>query len=83
MFSNHASTRMQQRGIPPLIVDLLLLYGVEEHDGRGAVRRYFDKRTRRQLERHLGRQVIRRIDDLWDAYLVEADGDIVTVGWRR
>lgn len=83
MLTDHASTRMQQRAIPPLIIDLLLLYGVEEHDGRGAIRRYFDKRTRRQLEHHLGRQIVRRIDDLLDAYLVEAGGDIVTVGWRR
>jgi hypothetical protein len=35
------------------------------------------------LEHHLGRQIVRRIDDLLDAYLVEAGGDIVTVGWRR
>lgn len=55
MPTRHACIRAQQRAIPSMIIDLLLQYGVEEHDGHGAVRRYFDKRTRQQLERRLGR----------------------------
>ena len=37
MNSRHAATRAQQRGIPPLVDQLLDLYGQEEHDGHGAV----------------------------------------------
>ena len=74
---------MQQRCIDPLIIDLLLRYGVEQHDRRGAVRRYFDKAARKALRRNIGRLMYRRLDHYWNAYLVESDGQIVTVGWRH
>jgi len=83
MYTRHAKTRMQQRGIDPLIVDLLLQYGSEEHDGRGAIRRFFDKTARRSLRRNIGRNLYRHLDHYWNAYLVESDGQIVTVGWRH
>lgn len=41
--SQHAKIRVQQRGIPPLIDQLLDLYGREQYDGRGGVVSYFDK----------------------------------------
>lgn len=37
MKTAHAQKRAQQRGIPPLIDELLDLYGREQHDGRGGV----------------------------------------------
>ena len=83
MYTKHARTRMQQRCIDPLIVDLLLQYGAEEYDRRGAVRRYFDKIARNSLRKNIGRHMYRRLDHYWDAYLVERDGQIVTVGWRH
>jgi hypothetical protein len=41
---------MQQRGIPPLVVDWLLRFGHMRHDHRGAIVYYFDKHSRRDLE---------------------------------
>jgi len=74
---------MQQRSVDPLVVDLLLQYGAEQHDKHGGVRRYFDKRSRRRLRRAIGRQSFSRLDDLLNSYLVEQDGHIITVGWRH
>ena len=62
----HASIRSQQRGIPPLVVDLLLQFGCREHDHTGAEIVYFDRRSKKRLE----------------SYAVLADGEIVTVGAR-
>ena len=83
MYTKHARTRMQQRSVDPLLVDLLLRYGAEQHDKRGGVRRYFDKPSRRCLRRAIGRQAFSRLNDLLNAYLVEQDGYIITVGWRH
>jgi hypothetical protein len=33
--TSHARVRMQQRGIPPAALDVLLEYGREAHDHRG------------------------------------------------
>ena len=78
-----ARNRMQQRCVNPLIVDLLLDYGAEQHVKRGRVRRCFDKRSRRTLRRAIGRQAYNRLDDLLYAFLIEQDGYVITVGWRH
>jgi hypothetical protein len=49
----HAQTRLQQRGIPPLVVDLLMQFGSSFRCG-GAERLMFDKTAIRRLRRHLG-----------------------------
>lgn len=41
--SRHAQIRMQQRSIPPMVDQLLDLYGQEEHDGHGAVTIYLNR----------------------------------------
>ena len=80
--TKHAKVRMQQRRIDPLTVDLLLRYGTEEHDHRGAIRLFFNNSSRKDLRKHIGRQTYKRLEHCWDAYCVESDGQIVTVGWR-
>jgi hypothetical protein len=80
----HASTRSQQRGIPPLIDQLLDLYGHEEYDGHGGVLVYFDKRSRRHLEHDMGREPVRRISEWLNAYKIRSsiDGSTITLGHR-
>ena len=80
--TRHASTRCQQRGIPPLIVKWLLEYGTRSKGHHGTETCYFDKRARKRIEKACGRQIVRRLDDLLDAYLVVAEDEIVTVGHR-
>jgi len=49
----HARTRSQQRGIPPMLVDLLLQFGSERQQN-GATVYYFDRRARRNLDAYVG-----------------------------
>ena len=49
--TKHAEARAQQRGIPPLIDQLLDLYGHEQYDGNGAVVVFLDKDSIRRMER--------------------------------
>ena len=65
-------------------MDWLNLFGEEGFDGRGGIRRYFSKRSRRAMERAFGSGPVRRMADYLDTYLVESvdDGTIVTVGHR-
>jgi hypothetical protein len=77
--SQHAKTRMQQRGIPRRVIDWLAAYGEVDHQ-RGAELFYFTGRARKALERDVGRRMMRRNEKALDAYMVCADGEIVTVG---
>lgn len=80
----HAEQRCQQRGIPQLILHWLSDYGREQFDGRGARILWFDKASRRRLEREVGREPVRRMHEWLNAYAVVAvrDGQIITTGHR-
>ena len=82
MLSNHAKNRMQQRAIPPLILDLLYRYGREQQQS-GATVLFFDKQSRKRVLKAL-EDITSRFDKLSDAYLIEADdgGTTITVGHR-
>jgi len=81
--TEHARARMQQRGISPAALDLLLDYGREAHDHRGCRIVRFDKRSRRRVMRELGNELFRRFERYFDAYAVVAEDDaVVTVGHR-
>ena len=79
--SQHASKRSQQRGIPPLIVDLLLEFGTREHDGNGAEVCYFDRGAKRRLQSYAGGLIGKLSEDL-DAYAIVSGDEVVTVGSR-
>lgn len=79
--SRHAQIRCQQRGVPPLIVEWLLTYGAEQRSA-GATKRFFDRQARRRLAADYGAEVIDRLGDLLNLYLVEGDERIVTAGVR-
>lgn len=81
MYSDHARVRMQQRGVPPLIVEWLLQYGATVHDHRGGRICYFDKDSLKRIRREKGDIAVRRFHELFDSYAVIADdGTVVTVG---
>lgn len=82
--SHHATRRAQQRGIPPLIDQLLDLYGQEQHDGHGGVILYMDKNSIRRMERDMGREPVRQLSRWQHAYKVKSstDGCTITVGYR-
>lgn len=88
--SKHAEVRSQQRGIPPFVIQLLDKYGVEEYVGRGSVKRYFNKKSIRNMERDMWREPVSKFTKWYQAYeVVSTDGELVTVGyvtkriWRK
>lgn len=83
MITPHAQARMQQRGIPPGILDLLLSYGSVEHDHHGAEVYHFDEAAIRRLQHDIGREPVRRMHEYLNAYAVYGtDGTLVTTGHR-
>lgn len=81
--SKHAEVRSQQRGIPPLIINLLKVFGEKTHDNNGAVILHFTKKSKRRLEKAVGREVICRLSEWLDSYAVQSlDGNLITVGKR-
>lgn len=81
--TNHARTRIQQRGIPEVIVENLLDFGREAYDHHGGRIIYFDRRAREELRRTCGKDTYKRLEARLDAYAVVAsDGDVITVGHR-
>ncbi|MGZ5160499.1 MAG: hypothetical protein ACXWIT_08200 [Burkholderiales bacterium] len=82
MLTQHATHRKQQRGIPPAIINWLQEFGAIEH-ALAARKRFFDKRARKRLSQAIGHEVVDRLGDLMNCYLVEGlDGTIITVGHR-
>jgi hypothetical protein len=83
-FTQHAAERLQQRGVPPLIAGWLLDYGEETFDGRGAVVRYFTRRSIRRMEREFGVAPVKRLSEYLRCYLVQSndDGSVITIGKR-
>jgi hypothetical protein len=79
--STHATVRCQQRGIPPIVVDLLLQFGHRQHDHAGAEIVYFDRRSRKRIESYVG-GLISKLSEHLDSYAVVADGMVITVGTR-
>lgn len=75
--THHAGVRARQRGIPPLVVDVLQSYGASIR--RHGVEIYFlDKEGRRRAESYLGRAA-KQLSQFLDTYIVVADdGDVVT-----
>lgn len=83
MNTKHAEERSQQRCIPPMIDQLLDLYGQEEHVGQGAIVLYLSKSSIRSMERDLGRRPVSRLAEWFGAYKVKTtDGHTITIGHR-
>ena len=84
IMTDHARQRQQQRGVPPMIVDWLLHYGETTYIGRGAKARFFTKRRVRSLEKSMGRQIVRRMAEYMDCFLIQDNEEpvVITVGKR-
>ena len=81
--TKHAQDRQQQRGVPPIIIDLLQLHGSVEHVGKDTTTYYFDKAARRKVQAYAGR-LWRSLEEFSDYYLVTGrEGKIITVAPRN
>jgi hypothetical protein len=80
--THHASVRMQQRGFPPFVIDWLFVYGQVDHMGGGSKLFYFNKHSRWAIENELGAENLKGYSKCLNAYMVCADGMVITVGHR-
>lgn len=81
----HAEQRLQQRGIPPLVVELLDQFGASARCPGGAERLTFDKPARARLRRALGARGVAVVDKWLGIYAVISDdtGEVITAAHRR
>lgn len=80
--SRHAVVRQQQRGIPPLVLDLLLQFGSEEAAAGGVSKVFFDKKARRRVEAYAG-PLAQSLREHLDVYAVVGQHhQVITVGHR-
>lgn len=80
--SHHAAARLQQRAIPPLLVDLLLEFGASVPSGDGTSKYYFDKSAKRRVKAYAG-PIARVLNEHLDVYaVVTDDAKVITVGHR-
>ncbi|MDO9439630.1 MAG: hypothetical protein Q7T73_01945 [Beijerinckiaceae bacterium] len=81
--TGHAQARLQQRAIPPLVVDLLMQFGSPSRSG-GAERLMFDKSAVKRLRRYLGGERGLKTVERWlGVYAVVGDnGSLVTAAHK-
>jgi hypothetical protein len=79
--TKHAAVRQQQRGIPPLMIDLLFNFGSSEPAGNGSFLLFFDKPAKRRLDSYAGR-LAKVFQEHLDVYVVVANETVITTGHR-
>jgi len=80
--TKHAQNRLQQRSIPPAIIQWLMDFGATQKS-RGCELLYFDKKAKKRLSQELGPQIVKCISKFIDVYaIVLNDGEVVTAGHR-
>jgi len=80
--TQHAATRMQQRGISMREVTCLHRFGRTLHDNRGCVRRYLDRKRLAHVRDSLPDAKLGWLDRVRDLYIVEEGNRVITVGHR-
>ena len=83
LISNHALTRMRQRSIPRIAIDLLLSLGKRQFTGHGCIIYHFDKQAKKRLTRAVGVSS-QQSSHISRTYLVASvdESTIITVGYR-
>ena len=82
-FTLHGAVQSQRRSIPRAVVEGLQDFGEAEHDGRGAERYFFTKRSWRKFCSFLGTEA-KHYERYRSAYVVISDeGSVITTGWRH
>jgi hypothetical protein len=77
----HGGERLQQRSIPPVMIEYLERFGSEVREGK-SYKLFFDHAARRRLHHHLGR-LFRDFERWTNVYAVFNDqGQMVTAGYR-
>lgn len=81
--TKHATARLQQRSIPPIVLEWLMDYGDIQRQG-GVNRACFNKKSRRLIQQYAGSAALPIFEKYANIYAViaAADDSIITVGHR-
>lgn len=82
-FTTHASVRMQQREIPPGIIDIIITYGRARDAGNGASKHGLAKKSLRDIRRIYGPGVADALKPFRRAYVVAAGGKVITAAFAQ
>lgn len=74
--TEHAQIRMEQRAIPKLLIDLLMIKGASSHAGGDTKKYFFDYKTQKRLFKEL-QAMTRHWDSLCNCYLIAGEDDAV------
>lgn len=82
MITHHAETRMQQRAIPPLALEIFERFASSmRHDGADVL--FFDKAAWKRVTKAFGGQRACRVIEPWlGSYMVTENGAVITVAHR-
>lgn len=79
----HSRVRLQQRAIPPLVVDLLMRFGSASR-ANGAERLMFDETAIKRLRHHLGGDRGLKVVERWlGVYAVVGDNGLVVTAAHK
>lgn len=82
ILTNHAETRIRQRSIPPVVIDMLMDYGSSLRC-EGADRIFMDKAAKRRAKRSLPDADLAVLERWGRVYIVLSDnGSVVTAAHR-
>lgn len=76
--TRHAQIRCQQRGIPPMVLDLLFQFGASVPAGDGATKMFFDKSARRKVQTYAGPLASLLNEHLNSYIVVGKDDEVIT-----
>jgi hypothetical protein len=79
--TRHSRERLRQRGISPLLLEWLLMFGERKLTNHAEVV-YFTKASRGRLRKYIGARSMSKFESELDLYAVIIDGQIVTAGHR-
>ena len=82
MNTKHANERQKQRGITPLMLQALMIYGDEVHQCDGATRLIVTQKGYQKIMKDL-KAMVSKAEKLKDLFAVEAGNQILTVGYRN
>ena len=80
--TDHAITRMKQRAIEPMLVELVCRYGYEERRRKATVYA-LDKKGRKLLRQECGKHCYRSLEDKLNIGVVVSDDGAVITAFHR
>lgn len=81
--TRHARHRAEQRKVPAPVIGLILDYGDCRDAGEGAQKFALSKKSLRTLRRELGDRLPGSLERFRKAYVVAAEGRVITVAFSR